>query len=65
MLAKAVLIITIINSNSTKIDYAFYEDLYNCNAVAAEIMAHAGQRANKEEKISCVCAKIEEATEDV
>lgn len=65
MLAKAILIITIVNSNSTNVDYAFYQDLYNCRAAAEEIMAHVNQRKDKSDKVTCTCAKIEEMLEDI
>lgn len=66
MLAKFMLIITITTSQSTTVDYEFYDELYKCTAVADEIRAHVAQRENKnKEQVDCACIQIEDIPEEI
>lgn len=67
MLTNAVLILAIVTSQKTTIDYEFYEDVKHCEALAEEIREHSSQRQKsfEGEGVHCVCLQIESPTEEI
>lgn len=67
MLTNAVLVLAIVTSQKTTIDYEFYEDIHHCQAVAAEVNQHSEQRDKSfaSEGVHCVCLEIENQQEEI
>ena len=55
MLKSALLITAIVTSQQTTIEYAMYEDLYQCERIAEDV----AMTVKEQQEIHCLCVELE------